>query len=190
MGRIRTAIASFFRRVFAVLTFPRTVHRALTGLTEQVRLLTSASVESVSYVGVELRSIQSLLEGELQDLRKEVAELRRRLDAGDGGALPQAPFEVTIPDENDQGPDGNASFDAIVHRPGGETLDSLVPFAERLGPDGLLLLAVPIGTRPDADANGVYDEATLTDLLDGWRVMARTVVDDVAWIAARPPKPD
>jgi hypothetical protein len=224
------AIARFFKRAFAALLFPLTLTRQMSQLSEQmsrlaeqIGILAAASVESVSYVGVELRRITSLLEDELTESGASVAEVpfafrslasvdppARILISGVGNSaldrsLEAIGYEVTYLGEGAQELSGGKRFDAILSGSGGARVDSLAGFAESLKEDGLLVLAVPFSAKPRRGSAVVHDRASLSALLQGWRVTARTVVarraggwapieevevadGALALVAARPPK--
>jgi hypothetical protein len=83
LGAIRRVLASIFQIVF---------HDRLRDIDEQTERLGAASVESVTYLGSEVRA----LDQRLAKIERELAALRELLERREGGAEPaEDPAEIS-----------------------------------------------------------------------------------------------
>jgi hypothetical protein len=87
IGRgIKWVLAAPFRILESMLVWP--IHQ----LRGEVTTFSSASVESISYLGAEVRSLAFSLDQQLPKLAEEVAAIRRALGIDQPAAVVEAPF--------------------------------------------------------------------------------------------------
>jgi hypothetical protein len=95
LKRLLAVLVSRMRRAFGGL-LQVALHDQLGDLSRQTQRLSSASVESVTYLGSELRA----LDERLARIEEELAALRKAIGAGDG----PSPESLERPDEVPSGP--------------------------------------------------------------------------------------
>jgi hypothetical protein len=168
----------------------RSVRNELEQLRSEVRRLGSASVESLTYVAAELRTLAAQLETERPEIDTVEALFAHRclaavkppariLAVGAGpssftGSLEALGYDVTAVASADIPAEGER-FDAVVWRSSLEQDDvALDRISELLAPDGLLVLTVPLRS-----SNGELgtDEPSVTQRLEGWDIVERTFVE-------------
>jgi hypothetical protein len=173
------------RLPYRMLTLP------LRELRGEVASLRAAAVESLAYVGVELRRIGDLVERSSPPTAAPTPEeaALARLEANGpvlvvgrrgekaGVSLTARGYDVTQVDGLEGWDAGGRRFGAVLYM--GETGQpdpaELSRIAGLLSDDGLLLMGVTGGSDGNGSRNG-FDEGSLDELLTGWSVDERIVV--------------
>jgi len=222
-GGLRGRIAEFFRaiarRLRSLIAFPfQVLHWEVHRLRAEVSDFGAATTESISHLGVRLRSIEEALDGLLEGRggpsSPELAFALRSLAAVDpparvllagtreaaiGPSLAGLGYEVTIVPGPPSEPVDSRGYDAILCG----SLDEIA--SAMLDPQGggstraaaLERLAkllsgdglLVFAVPVEAGANG--EGGPPADLPAGWRVTDQAVVEDraIAMVAAHPPQP-
>jgi hypothetical protein len=170
---------------YRVLTLP------LRELRGEVASLRAAAVESLAYVGVELRRIGDLVErsGSAEPAPTPEEAALARLDAsgpvlvvGPGGqktgvSLTSRGYDVTQVDGLEGWDPGGRRFGAVLYMADAGQPDraELRRIGDVLSDDGLLLMGIAGGAAGNGSRNG-FDEGSLDELLAGWSVAERIVV--------------
>jgi hypothetical protein len=173
------------RLPYRMLTLP------LRELRGEVASLRAAAVESLAYVGVELRRIGDLVERSSSPAAgptPEEAALARLGAAGPvlvvgrrgervRASLTSHGYDVTQVDGLEGWDAGGRRFGAVLYmgEPARPDAAELRRIADLLSKDGLLMLGVAGGSGGNGSRNG-FDEDSLDELLAGWSVAERIVV--------------
>jgi hypothetical protein len=175
-------LVRLLRLPYRVLTLP------LNELRAEVGSLRAAAVESLAYVGVELRRLGDLVEqgrGAAPtpeetalaglDLRGPLLVVGRRGQKA-GSSLTSRGYEVTQVDALENWDDGGRRFGAVLYMGEASEPDpsELERIGELLSQDGALMVEVRGGSGGNGSANG-RDESSLNELA-GWAVAERIVV--------------
>jgi hypothetical protein len=183
--RAMLVLVRLLRFPYHLLTLP------LRELRGEVASLRAAAVESLAYVGVELRRIGDLVErsgsGKPAPLPEEAA--LARLEASGpvlvvgsrgqraGSSLTSRGYDVTQVDGLEGWDSGGRRFEAVLYM--GETAQPDPAELRRIGDlisdDGVLLMGIASGSAGNGSRNG-FDESSLDELLAGWSVAERIVV--------------
>jgi hypothetical protein len=181
--RAMLILIRLLRLPYRVLSLP------LRELRGEVASLRAAAVESLAYVGVELRRIGDLVEqGGAKaaptpeettlaglDVRGPLLVVGRRGQKA-GASLNSRGYDVTQVDALEGWDAGGRRFGAVLYM--GETHEPNATDLQRIGElldrDGALVMEVATGSAGNGSGNGL-DEGTLDDLA-GWSVAERIVV--------------
>ena len=181
------------RRVILLLIqlgrFPfRILGLPLRQLRDEVKSLRAAAVESLAYVGVELRRLGDLVEqgagkGPPEetalaglDLSGPVLVVGSRGQKA-GVSLTSRGFDVTQVNGLEDWDAGGRRFGAVLYMEAATRPDAaeLQRIADLLSEDGMLVIGVSGGSGGNGSRNG-SDEASLDEVLTGWVVAERIVV--------------
>jgi hypothetical protein len=172
------------RLPFRVLGLP------LRQLREEVKSLRAAAVESLAYVGVELRRLGDLVEqGPSKptstpeeaalaglDVHGPVLVIGRRGREA-GASLTSRGYDVTQLDGLEDWDAGGRRFGAVLYMRETSQPDpaELQRIEDLLSDEGLLVVGVASGSGANGSRND-FDEGSLDELLAGWAVAERIVV--------------
>jgi hypothetical protein len=183
--RTMLLLVRLLRLPYRVLTLP------LRELRNEVGSLRAAAVESLAYVGVELRRIGDLVEsgGSRKPAPTPEEAALARLEASGpvlvvgsrgqqaGSSLTSRGYDVTQVDALEGWDSGGRRFEAVLYM--GETTQpdpaELRRIGDLLSDDGVLLMGIASGSGGNGSRNG-FDEGSLDELLAGWSVAERIVV--------------
>jgi hypothetical protein len=157
-------------------------------LREEVMSLRAAAVESLAYVGVELRRLGDLVEQKPTTGTPEETALAGLEVSGPvlvvgsrgqktGVSLTSRGYDVTQVSGLEDWDAGGRRFGAVIYmgeaaRPDAAELQRI---ADLLSEDGTLVMGVAGGSAANGSRNG-SDEASLDEALSGWVVAERIVV--------------
>jgi hypothetical protein len=181
-----------FMFVIRVLRLPfRLLSLPLRQLRDEVVSLRAAAVESLAYVGIELRRLGDLVEqsgAERRGPTPEEAALAGLPASGPvlvvgsrgqeaGVSLTARGYDVTQVDGLDGWDPGGRRFGAVLYmrEPAQPDPAELRRIGDLLSEDGVLLMGITSGSGGNGARNG-FDEGSLDDLLAGWSVSERIVV--------------
>jgi hypothetical protein len=168
---------------YHLLTLPFTQVRG------EVASLRAAAVESLAYVGVELRRLGDLVERSAEPAPTPEETALARLDAAGpvlvvgprgqkaGVSLTSRGYDVTQVDGLEGWDSGGRRFGAVLYMGQSAQPDpaELRRIGDLLSDDGLLVMGIASGSGANGSGNG-FDEGSLDELLAGWSVDERIVV--------------
>jgi hypothetical protein len=197
--RLTLVAIRLVRLPIRILTFP------ITRLREEVMSLRAAAVESLAYVGVELRRLGDLIErgspaGQFPPTRHSSAgEARTVAEApfafrslaavhvpgpvlvvGAGGhgidqSLASLGYEVSQVGLLEEVSGKARAFAAVLYLSARPDPEELARIDELLADEGVLVMSVAFG-EPGGNGTAVFDQGALDVLLSGWAVADRLVI--------------